>query len=32
MIERFSASLIEGRLLETILKAERGVASCGGGL
>ncbi len=23
--------LIEGRLLETILKAERGVASCGGG-
>jgi hypothetical protein len=23
--------LIEGRLLETILKAERGVASCGRG-
>src|SRR5262249_31230351 len=27
----FAAALIEGRLLETILKAERGVASCGGG-
>src|SRR5262249_21656786 len=31
MLERFPALLIEGRLLETILKAERGVASCGGG-
>src|SRR5262249_47555165 len=28
---RFASSLIEGRLLETILKAGRGVASCGGG-
>jgi hypothetical protein len=26
----FAAALIEGRLLEAILKAERGVASCGG--
>ena len=25
------SSLMEGRLLETILKAERGVASCGRG-
>src|SRR6266478_5413561 len=31
MLDSFPASLIEGRLLETILKAERGVASCGGG-
>src|SRR5262249_32214939 len=31
MLERFPALLIEGRLLETILKAERGVASGGGG-
>src|SRR6266702_5702977 len=31
MLEHSSAALIEGRLLETILKAERGVASCGGG-
>src|SRR6266700_2116106 len=31
MLESFPALLIEGRLLETILKAERGVASCGGG-
>src|SRR6266508_2101500 len=31
MLDSFPALLIEGRLLETILKAERGVASCGGG-
>ena len=29
MLDSFPASLIEGRLLETILKAEGGVASCG---
>jgi len=28
---RFAGALIEGHLLEAILKAERGVASCGGG-
>src|SRR6266540_3598997 len=31
MLEGIPASLIEGRLLEAIPKAERGVASCGGG-
>jgi len=30
VLDSFPASLIERRLLETILKAERGVASCGG--
>jgi hypothetical protein len=32
VLDSFPASLIEGRLLETILKAEGGVASCGGWL
>src|SRR6266545_877230 len=31
MLEGIPASLIEGRLLEAIPKAERGVVSCGGG-